>query len=504
MVQFAELVDVSRAVASTRSRTQKVKHLASMLAGLSSEEAAPAVSFLSGSPRQDRLGIGYAIVGAVRPIPAKQPSLAIVDVDVALERISEASGPGSKARKESLLKDLMERATTDEQDFLRGLILRNLRQGALEGVMADAVAQALEVPAEEVRRSAMLEGDLTAVATRALAHGAATLARSELAVFTPIQPMLAKTAASAGEAVQSLGEAVIEWKLDGARIQVHRAGGRVAVFTRNLNDITSRVPEIVADALSFEASSFILDGEALLMDRDGLPRAFQDSMSRFGSGEAVDGPGLRAFYFDCLHLDGEDLIDLPLGVRRNRWPGRLPMKAVVGCLLTDDPKSADEFFDQTVALGFEGVVVKARDQPYQAGRRGAGWLKVKPTHTLDLVVMAAEWGSGRRSGWLSNLHLGARGENGEVVMLGKTFKGLSDEMLQWQTGRFLEIEDHRSAHVVYLKPELVYEIAFDGVQRSSRYPGGVALRFARVKRYRDDKGLDDADTIATVRSFLRR
>ncbi|MGA7229008.1 MAG: ATP-dependent DNA ligase [Acidimicrobiia bacterium] len=502
-MRFVELVRVSQAVASTRSRTQKVEHLAAVLAGLAPEEAASAVSFLSGSPRQDRLGIGYATVGGVRAVPANRPSLTIVDVDVALEGISKESGPGSKHRKESLLNDLMERATTDEQDFLRGLILRNLRQGALEGVMADAVAQALEVPADQVRRSAMLEGDLTAVATRSLAEGAAALTRSELTVFTPIQPMLAKTATSAGEAVESLGEAVVEWKLDGARVQVHRVGRRVAVYTRNLNDITGRVPEVVADALSFEASSFILDGEALLMARSGLPRPFQESMSRFGSGDDVAGPDLRAFYFDCLHLDGEDLIDLPLSDRRNRWPQRLPPTAVVGSLVTDDPTGANRFFDQTVASGFEGVVVKALDQPYQAGRRGAGWLKVKPTHTLDLVVMAAEWGSGRRSGWLSNIHLGARGEGGELVMLGKTFKGLTDEMLQWQTGRFLEIEDHRSGHVVYVKPELVYEIAFDGVQRSTRYPGGVALRFARVKRYRDDKGPNDADTIATVRSFMR-
>ncbi len=501
-MQFAELVATSDAVSSTRSRSAKVEYLAELLGRLSPEEAPIAVSFLSGRPRQERLGIGHVTVGAARPPAVARPDLTIIDVDTILEEISQTSGHGSKGRKEALLAGLLGRATKAEQLFLRGLILRNLRQGALDGVMADAVAAALEVSVEDVRRSAMLEGDLVSVASRALVEGAESLVHSRLSVFTPVQPMLAKTAATAGEAVAALGSAIVEWKLDGARVQVHRERRVVSVFSRNLNDITERVPEVVEAALSFDSTSFILDGEALLLDQGGSPRPFQDSMSSFGA-ERGRRPRLTAFYFDCLQLDGADLIDLPLWERRDKLRSRWPAPALVESVVTSDPVTADRFFSRAVADGFEGVVVKDPNQPYQAGRRGAGWLKVKPTHTLDLVVLAAEWGSGRRQGWLSNLHLGALGEDGQMVMLGKTFKGLTDEMLRWQTDRFLEIEDHRQGRVVYLKPEIVYEVAFDGVQRSTRYPGGVALRFARVKQYRDDKSPKDADTVATVRSFMR-
>jgi DNA ligase-1 len=368
--------------------------------------------------------------------------------------------------------------------------------------MADAVAAALAVPAENVRRAAMLEGDLVTVAARALAEGPDALGVARLSVFTAVQPMLAKTAVGAGEAVASLGRALVEWKLDGARIQVHRLGDRIAVYTRNLRDITEAVPEVAAAVLEFALSSIILDGEALLFGPSG-PEQFQDSMSRFGSEGSEGAVPLTAFYFDCLHLDGTDLIDLPLSERRQAMAAVLPSHSMVGSIVTGDPVEADRFFDDAVAAGYEGVVVKDLDQPYEAGRRGSGWLKVKPTHTLDLVVLAAEWGSGRREGWLSNLHLGARDPKGGFVMLGKTFKGLTDQMLGEQTERFLEIESHRSGHVVHLEPRMVYEIGFDGVQRSTRYPGGVALRFARVKRYRDDKGPEDADTIDTVRSFMR-
>jgi DNA ligase-1 len=313
--------------------------------------------------------------------------------------------------------------------------------------------------------------------------------------------MLAQTAATAGEAVTGLGTAVVEWKLDGARIQVHREGNRVSVYTRNLREITDGLPEVVATVLGLPAHSLILDGEALLYGPTG-PERFQDSMSRFGSEGGEDLAPLSAFYFDCLHLDGVDLIDLPLRERRAALIGAVPAGSLVGSITTSDPEAADRFFTDAVSAGYEGVVVKDPDQAYEAGRRGSGWLKVKPIHTLDLVVLAAEWGSGRREGWLSNLHLGARDSRGGYVMLGKTFKGLTDEMLAWQTARFLEIEDRRQGHVVYLRPEIVYEIAFDGVQRSTRYPGGVALRFARVKGHRDDKGPGDADTIDTVRSHL--
>jgi DNA ligase-1 len=502
-VLLADIVDVSQAVAATRSRSRKIEVLAGTLRRLEPAEAPVAVSYLTGKPRQRRLGVGWATVFGVEVPPAARPELEVLEVDSVLEALAATSGPGSKNRRDGLLSDLLARATGAEQDFLRGLILRNLRQGALEGIMADAVAAALAVPAESVRRAAMLEGDLVAVAARALADGPDALGVSRLSVFTAVQPMLAKTAVSASEAVGTLGRAVVEWKLDGARIQVHRERDRVAIYTRNLRDITESVPEVVTAVLAFPATSFILDGEALLFGPSG-PEQFQDSMSRFGSEGSEGAAPLTAVFFDCLHLDGADLIDLALADRRRALAALVPPRSLVGSIVTGDPDEADRFFADAIAAGYEGVVVKDLDQAYEAGRRGSGWLKVKPTHTLDLVVLAAEWGSGRREGWLSNLHLGARDEQGGYVMLGKTFKGLTDEMLAWQTEHFLEIESHRSGHVVYLEPRVVYEIGFDGVQRSTRYPGGVALRFARVKRYRDDKAPEEADTIDTVRGFLTR
>ena len=498
---LTDIVEVSKAVSSTRSRSQKTDLLADILRRLRPEEAPVAVSYLTGKPRQARLGVGWATVNGVEVPPADQPELEVLEVDSVLEALAATSGPGSKNRRDGLLTALLTRATHAEQVFLRGLILRNLRQGALEGVMADAVAAALSVPPERVRRAAMLEGDLVGVAARALAEGPDTMTGTRLQLFTAVQPMLAKTAASAGEAVATLGTAVVEWKLDGARIQVHREDEQVVVYTRNLRDITPSVPEVVSAVLGFPASSIILDGEALLFGPSGSER-FQDSMSRFGSGAAESSDPLTAFFFDCLLLDGTDLIDVPLLERREALLATLPPAALVGSIITDDPDEADVFFDEAVAAGYEGVVVKDPARPYEAGRRGSGWLKVKPTHTLDLVVLAAEWGSGRREGWLSNLHLGARDEEGGFVMLGKTFKGLTDQMLAEQTERFLGIETSRSGRIVHLEPRIVYEIGFDGVQRSTRYPGGVALRFARVKRFRDDKAPQDADTIDTVRSFM--
>jgi DNA ligase-1 len=498
-VLIQEIVDVSTRVSSTASRTEKVDVLARTLRRLEPGEAPVALSFLTGRPTQRKLGAGYATVYAVDVPAATRPSLNVLDVDETLQAVSETRGSGSKAKREALLADLLSRATADEQDFLRGLMLKNLRQGALEGVMADAVAAALEVPAERVRRAAMLEGDLVSVASRALTTGPEALGEATLQVFTPVQPMLAKTSGSAGSAVDQLGEAVVEQKLDGLRVQVHRSGDRIVVFSRNLRDITDEHPAVVATALRLEGDTFILDGEALLVDDEGRPLPFQDSMSRPDSG----GAPLSAYFFDVLHHDGVDLIDEPLERRRKALESLLPADARVGSMVTSNPAAAEAYFEDTVDAGFEGVVVKDLTQPYEAGRRGSGWLKVKPVHTLDLVILAAEWGSGRRQGRLSNLHLGARRGDGDFVMLGKTFKGLTDEMLAWQTERFLELEDHREGHVVYLEPQIVYEIAFDGVQRSTRYPGGVALRFARVKRYRDDKMPDDADTLETVRSYLR-
>ncbi len=493
---LADLVSVSVAVSETRSRTAKVNLLAGTLQRLRPEEAPIAVSLLSGSPTQSRLGVGYATVYGVEAVPSDAPELEIVEVDSILTEISGTSGSGSKGRRETLLSDMFGRATDVEQEFLRGLILRNLRQGALQGVMADAVAVALGVPSERVRRAAMLEGDLVVVASRALAEGPDSLGSASLTLFTPVQPMLAKTAQRAGEAVEGVGHAIVEQKLDGLRVQVHRDGDRVAVFSRNLRDITAEVPGVVSEALALPGRQFILDGEGLIVGSDGRPLSFQDTMSREATGSTMS-----AYYFDVLHHDGVDLIDEPLETRRRELEALVSPDFRVASIVTDDPKGADSFFAQTVESGFEGVVVKDPRQPYEAGRRGSGWLKVKPTHTLDLVILAAEWGSGRRQGWLSNLHLGARDPDGGFVMLGKTFKGLTDEMLEWQTQRFLEIETGRQGHVVHLRPEVVYEIAFDGVQRSTRYPGGVALRFARVKRYREDKSAADTDTIETVRSY---
>lgn len=500
---LADLVSVSGQVSSTMARSKKTKLLADTLRRLSTEEAPIAVSFLSGRPRQDRLNVGYATVSAVEVEASSEPTLQILEVDATLDEVAHVSGPGSKMRREDLLSGLLARATIAEQDYLRGLVLRNLRQGALEGVMVDALAAALGIGADRVRRAAMLEGDLVAVASRALLEGPKSLDTARLTLFTPVQPMLAKTAETAGKAVLDIGEAVVDQKLDGARVQVHKQGDRVAVYTRSLRDITETVVELVDAVRDLDVDELILDGEALWFAFDGKPADFQESIASFSS-EENSGRPLTAMYFDCLHLNGTDLIDRPLAERRRALESALPPVARVGSVVTHAPDVADAYFEETLAAGFEGVVVKDPSRPYEAGRRGSGWLKVKPTHTLDLLILAAEWGSGRRQGWLSNLHLGALDPtSGEFVMLGKTFKGLTDDMLAWQTERFLVIEESREGHIVYLKPEIVYEIAFDGVQRSTRYPGGVALRFARVRRHRDDKIAGEVDTIDTVRSYLR-
>jgi DNA ligase-1 len=405
-----------------------------------------------------------------------------------------------------VLEELFSRATEPEQRLLVGLFVGELRQGALEGVMADAVARAASVPSADVRRAAMLAGNLATVAEVAIREGRGGLARFRLAPLTPIGPMLAQTAADIASGLERVESPYVEWKLDGARIQAHRVGDEVAVFTRNLADITDRVPEIVAAVRAFDATSLVLDGEAIALRADGRPEAFQVTMSRFGT-KAV-GPEttpLSSFFFDCLHADGEDLIDRPARDRLAVLDARLPGEHVVPRVETGAAEAAQAFLDDALARGHEGVMVKSLDSPYEAGRRGAGWLKVKPSHTLDLVVLAAEWGHGRRTGRLSNLHLGARDpETGGHVMLGKTFKGMTDEMLAWQTERLLGLETHRDANVVHVRPELVVEVAFDGVQTSPRYPGGMALRFARVKGYRPDKQASEADTIETVRAIHAR
>jgi DNA ligase-1 len=409
------------------------------------------------------------------------------------------------AERRQLLGELMARAGEAEHRFLVRLLSGDLGQGALAGVMTEAIARAAAVPATAVRRALMLRGDLGAVAEIALTDGETGLAAQHLQVGRPLQPMLAQTAADLGAAFERVHPAAVEWKLDGARVQVHRDGGDVAVFTRTLDDVTARVPEIVEAALALDVRSIVLDGEAIALKPDGRPHPFQVTASRFGSRRDVDAlraaVPLTAAFFDVLHADGEDLLDRPGAERIATLDAVVPEPLRVPRLVADDAEAAGGVLRDALAHGHEGVMVKALDAPYEAGRRGAGWLKVKPSHTLDLVVLAAEWGHGRRRGWLSNLHLGARDPAGGFVMLGKTFKGLTDKMLAWQTDRLLELEVARDAHVVHVRPELVVEVAFDGVQTSPRYPGGMALRFARVKRHRPDKSAAEADTVDTVRAI---
>jgi DNA ligase-1 len=464
------------------------------------------VAYLAGALPHEPIRVGWAALRDLPP-PARGPAVVeLAEVDAALRRIGAAAGPGSQRERRHELEALYARATEPEQRFLTSLLHGELRQGALEGVMVEAVARAAEVPVEDVRRALMLAGDLGTVATAALADGRDGLGRFALQVLRPLKPMLAQSAETPEEALSRVGSAVVEWKLDGARLQVHRLGTEVRAFTRNLADVTDRVPEVLEAVLGLPVEAVVLDGEAIALRADSRPRPFQVTMSRFGSRRDVDR--LRAqvplspFFFDCLHLDGEDLLDHPLSERRSALLARVPEPMRPPAVETGDPSEAERFLAEALAHGHEGVMVKALDAPYEAGRRGAGWLKVKPVHTLDLVVLAAEWGHGRRTGRLSNLHLGARDpETGGFVMLGKTFKGMTDTMLAWQTERLLELETHREGHVVHVRPELVVEIAFDGVQASPRYPGGLALRFARVKGYRPDKSPDEADTIDLVRAI---
>jgi DNA ligase-1 len=506
---FARLAAVSDEVRATRSRRRKTELLAEVLAALPNEEVLPAVGVLSGAVRQGRIGIGFATLRAVDPEAAQTPALTIAEVDHRLSEIAGVSGAGSAARREQLLGELLGACTPHEQRLLRSVLAGDLRQGALEGVLVEAVAAAAEADAGEVRRAFMVSGDLGAVALAALRGGTRELAGFRMSLFRPLLPMLAKTSPSAAEAIESLGEASVEVKLDGARVQVHCDGDLVRVYTRNLREVTGAVPEVVETAAGFSARKLVLDGEVIALDEDGSPRPFQVTMSRFGRTQDVEemraAVPLTPVFFDCLHRDGEDLIDRPASERIAALEAAVPESARVIRIGTDDPGEAEAFFERVLAAGHEGIVVKDLDAPYEAGRRGAAWLKVKPAHTLDLVILAAEWGSGRRRGWLSNLHLGAFDPDaGGFVMLGKTFKGLTDEMLEWQTERLLALEDHRSDWVVHVRPELVVEIAFDGVQDSSRYPGGMALRFARVKGYREDKRPEEADTVDAVRAIHRR
>jgi DNA ligase 1 len=505
-VLLDEVARTSAAVANSSARLAKVERLAACLRRLEPDEVHPAVAFLSGELRQRQIGVGWAALRDA-PAPAAAPTLTVAEVDTAFERIGRQAGPGSQAERRRLLGELFGRATAGEQKFLVGLLSGELRQGALEGVMVEAIARAAEVPAAEVRRALMLRGALGPVAAAALGDGVPGLRRFSLEVGRPLQPMLASTAPTVEAALERVGEAAVEWKLDGVRVQLHKDGDEVRVFTRTLDDVTARVPEVVEIVMALPVRSAVLDGELIALQPDGRPQPFQVTAGRLGSKLDVEGQRLTVpltlYLFDALHIDGEDLIDRA-GVERHAVLAAITPEALrVPRTVTSDPLVAAGFLGDALARGHEGVLVKALAAPYEAGRRGAGWLKVKPVHTLDLVVLAAEWGHGRRRGWLSNLHLGARDpDSGGFVMLGKTFKGLTDKLLTWQTERFLELADGPiDGYVVHLRPELVVEIAFDGLQTSPRYPGGLALRFARVLRYRPDKRPDEADTIQTVRAL---
>jgi DNA ligase-1 len=502
--RLADVVETSRRVAAARGRLEKLEEIAACLRRIAPEALGIAVAYLSGELPQGSIGVGPAALREVLAGPAAAtPSLALAEVDLALERVARSRGPGAAAERRRALGALFARATRDEREFLARLLLGELRQGAQQGLVVEAVARAADVPPERVRRALMLEGDLSRVARAAIAEGARGLDGFAVALFRPVQPMLASPAEDVAEALGELGEAALEWKLDGGRIQVHKAGGDVRVFTRRLNDVTAALPEIVEAVRALPARELILDGEALALHPDGRPRPFQVTMQRFG--RRLDVEALRAelplrpFFFDCLYADGGSLLDRPGAERFAALAERAPSALVVPRLVTSDVASAEAFLRDALARGHEGAMAKSLGAPYAAGARGREWLKLKPAHTLDLVVLAAEWGHGRRRGWLSNLHLGARdAASGGFVMVGKTFKGLTDELLAWQTRRLLELEVARDAWTVRVRPEVVVEVAVGGVQASPQYPGGVALRFARVKRYRPDKRPEDADTLAAL------
>jgi len=506
-MQLATLVATSAAVAATRSRKAKVAALTSCLVQVDAAELPIVVSYLGGALLQRRTGLGWRSLMTL-PEPAARPTLQVGEVHEAFERISLLAGTGSAAARSTAVGELFGRATAEEQAWLRGLAVGELRQGALDSLVQEALAAAAGVPLAAVRRAAMLAGSTVAVAAVAF-RGEAALGEIGLVVGRPALPMLAASAPSVAEAMAKVGGAVaVDTKLDGIRIQVHRDGSDVRIATRTLDDITARLPEVVEVALSLPVERCVLDGEAMTLDAEGRPRPFQETASRVstssaGGSQARSPARVAPYFFDVLHLDGRDLLDLPLRERLTALDAVVPEQHRVARLVTDEVRAAESFAAEVLRSGHEGVVVKSLDASWQAGRRGSGWVKVKPVHTLDLVVTAVEWGSGRRRGWLSNIHLAARDpETDGWVMLGKTFKGMTDQMLAWQTERFLALETHREGHVVHLRPEQVVEIAFDGLQRSTRYPDGLALRFARVVRYRDDKTAAEADTIEAVRELL--
>jgi DNA ligase-1 len=498
------LARVSQEVAATSARSRKTALLAELFRDAEADDVPIVIPYLAGRLPQGRIGVGWKVLS--RPVaPAAEPGLTVRDVDARLSELAKVSGPGSQAERARLVGELMGAATEDEQRFLIGLLTGEVRQGALDAVAVEGLAQATGTPSADVRRAVMLAGSLQTVAEALLADGPAALDRFRLTVGRPVWPMLAHSASSVAEAVDKLGACAVEEKLDGIRVQVHRDGDTVRLFTRTLDDITDRLPEVTAAALELRGERFILDGEVISFDAGGRPRSFQETAGRVGSrtdvATAARAVPVSPVFFDALSVDGHDLLDLPFAERHAELarlipePMRVRRTTVSG---PDDLHTAEEFLAETLKRGHEGVVAKALDAPYSAGRRGASWLKVKPVHTLDLVVLAAEWGHGRRTGKLSNLHLGARTADGGLAMLGKTFKGMTDAMLTWQTERLRQLAVDDNGHVVTVRPELVVEIAYDGLQRSTRYPAGVTLRFARVVRYREDKRPEDADTVETL------
>ncbi|HLL33911.1 MAG TPA: ATP-dependent DNA ligase [Streptomyces sp.] len=501
---LARLAQVSREVAATSARSRKTALLAQLFREAEAADAPVVIPYLAGRLPQGRLGVGWKVLG--RPVaPAAEPTLTVREVDARLTELGKVAGPGSQAERARLVGELMGAATEEEQRFLLGLLTGEVRQGALDAAAVEGLAEATGAPPAEVRRAVMLAGSLQTVAEALLTEGPSALERFRLTVGRPVLPMLAHSASSVAEAVGKLGACAVEEKLDGIRVQVHRDGGTVRLYTRTLDDITDRLPEVTSAALELRGERFVLDGEVIAFDEDGRPRSFQETAGRVGSrvdvATAAEAVPVSPVFFDALAVDGRDLLDLPFAERHAELarlvpePMRVRRTVVSG---PDDLPAAEEFLARTLARGHEGVVVKDLAAPYSAGRRGASWLKVKPVHTLDLVVLAAEWGHGRRTGKLSNLHLGARRADGSYAMLGKTFKGMTDAMLAWQTERLRELAWSDDGHVVTVRPDLVVEIAYDGLQRSTRYPAGVTLRFARVVRYREDKRPEDADTVETL------
>ncbi|MFJ7071317.1 ATP-dependent DNA ligase [Streptomyces sp. NPDC098781] len=501
---LTRLAQVSQDVAATSARSRKIALLAELFRDAEADDVPIVIPYLAGRLPQGRLGIGWKVLSREVP-PAAEPTLTVREVDARLSELGKVSGTGSQAERARLVGTLMGAATADEQRFLFGLITGEVRQGALDAVAVEGLAQATGAPAADVRRAVMLAGSLQAVAEALLSDGPAALDRFRLTVGRPVLPMLAHSASSVAEAVDKLGVCAVEEKLDGIRVQVHREGDTVRLYTRTLDDITDRLPELTTVALELRGDQFILDGEVIAFDEAGRPRSFQETAGRVGSRTDVTTAArevpVSPVFFDALSVDGHDLLDLPFAERHAELVRLVPEPMRVRRALVTGPEDlarAEDFLAETLKRGHEGVVAKALDAPYSAGRRGASWLKVKPVHTLDLVVLAAEWGHGRRTGKLSNLHLGARTADGGFAMLGKTFKGMTDAMLTWQTERLQQLAVQSDDWVVTVRPELVVEIAYDGLQRSTRYPAGVTLRFARVVRYREDKRPEEADTVETL------